>query len=211
MRYTILVSVLAITFGVSFGQEMIVGQVFNLQTREPIPFAHIVSAKLGTTTNLDGKFRIPAHAGDTLLITHVNYEPLRVMITSDSMNIYLRPGDVLLDEIIIGLLPSEDQFKKRLLESRVAPTKEEAAATQTMHLAKILFLSGYTPEMSSYDNYKEYSRDPQGVSIFSSDPSKGLIKSIQNISRYHSLFDSSFGISPPDSVLAPLKLNKSEN
>ncbi|MEQ9305380.1 MAG: carboxypeptidase-like regulatory domain-containing protein, partial [Marinoscillum sp.] len=116
MRYTILVSVLAITFGVSFGQEMIVGQVFNLQTREPIPFAHIVSAKLGTTTNLDGKFRIPAHAGDTLLITHVNYEPLRVMITSDSMNIYLRPGDVLLDEIIIGLLPSEDQFKKRLLE-----------------------------------------------------------------------------------------------
>ncbi|MEQ8471295.1 MAG: hypothetical protein RIC35_08915 [Marinoscillum sp.] len=208
MRYTILVSVFVITLGVSFGQEITVGQVIDLQSREPIPFAHIISATLGTTSNLEGKFRMPVNVGDTLLITHVNFEPFRAIVTSDSMNIFLKPSDVLLNEVIIGLLPSEAQFKQEILESRVEPTKEEKAATETMQMAKTLFLAGYTPEMNSLDNYKDYIKGPQGVSILSSDPSKGIIKSFKNLNRYQSLFHTNYNYTESDSLSYIFRLNE---
>lgn len=160
------------------------GQILDIKTSEPVPFAHIRSDSFGTVSNINGYFHLDQLITGTITISHVMYEDLVLLPNSaaDTLKLFLHPRITELEEVIIGVLPSEAKFKQELIYMEIHETKEEMNAQSNMRLATIMYLSGYSPGMSSMDNYKSFIRGPQGVSIFSSDPSKGLIKSFKNLS-----------------------------
>ncbi|MBR09813.1 MAG: hypothetical protein CMP48_19265 [Rickettsiales bacterium] len=170
---------------ISEAQQQVIGRILEESTLSPIPFAHIRTDSIGTISNKEGWFQIIADSKDTIWVSHVNYvqKPLTLVHTNDTLTVYLTPAITKLNEVIISQFPSEEKLKSELIKHDVPMSQEEYSAKQNMKLATMIYLSGYTPKMTSWDNYNEFIRGPQGVSIFSSDPSKGLFKSIRNLSK----------------------------
>nr|WKN34716.1 carboxypeptidase-like regulatory domain-containing protein [Tunicatimonas sp. TK19036] len=172
-------------------KKNIVGIVKDGQTLQPVPYAHAFSSSLGTYTNERGIFSLPADTADMLHISHINYQFHRVPVRDiqhDTLFVFLRPRDKVLDEILVRGLPTEEKFKQQILNTQIEPTAEEVHAKNNIGQTKKLFLSGYVPTMGSEDNYRNYTRGPQGVSFFSTGPSKGLFKAFGNISRSRQLW-----------------------
>lgn len=88
-----------------------------------------------------------------------------------------------MQELIIRDYLPEEQLKQEMLEYEVEYTLEEVNAINNVQQSTILYKKGYVPEMNSLDNFKYYMKEPQGVTLFSSNPSKGLIKSLKRLSQ----------------------------
>ena len=185
--YTLYITLGFSLFSISqiHAQSKSIGQILDIKTSEPVPFAHIRSDSFGTVSNINGYFHLDQLKKGTITVSHVMYDELVILpnLNEDTLKLYLHPRITELDEVIIGVLPSEAKFKQELINMEISETKEEINAQLNIRLATIMYLSGYTPGMSSMDNYKSFIKGPQGVSIFSSDPSKGLIKSFKNLSN----------------------------
>lgn len=65
------------------------GTVTDSLTGEPLAFVNIVvqQRKTGTTTDIDGKFRLSARAGETLIFSHVGYRPALVRVPAGAAEI----------------------------------------------------------------------------------------------------------------------------
>src|SRR5690606_28967250 len=60
------------------------------------------SLTIGTVTGDDGRFRITAVPGDTLLFSYMGYEPLAVAASSALMRVAMKPAEGLdLDEVVV--------------------------------------------------------------------------------------------------------------
>ncbi|WP_422360970.1 carboxypeptidase-like regulatory domain-containing protein [Reichenbachiella sp.] len=161
------------------------GQVKDKESGDPVSFSHIVGNKRQIITNANGEFSIQVDIGDTLTFSHVNFERYSIFIADNPENdiiIFLSKKERLMQEIIIHDYLPEDEFKQEVVEHEVKYTEAEVNAMQNVEFSTLLYKKGYVPEMNSLDNFKNYMKEPQGVSLFSSDPSKGLIKSIQRLS-----------------------------
>lgn len=69
-------------------QEEIVllkGRVISINDNLPLQSAHIVNlnAIVGTITNTDGQFEIPARANDTIFISYIGFQSVKLKITRD--------------------------------------------------------------------------------------------------------------------------------
>lgn len=174
-------------------EHKIVGTVYDAKTFRPISFVNIFTSTTGTYTNINGHFSLTIKLTDTLHFSHVNYfryDLPAAQLGQDSAIIFLVEKEIILNEITISGLPSEEIFKGKILETKNQETKEETYAKTNFFNAQKLFRAGYTPSMNSEDNYKIYMEGSKGVSILSSDPSKGLIKALRNISQYNSIINS---------------------
>ena len=96
-----------------FAQETkINGMVYDVQTREPLPFVNMkyIGVNVFTTTDVDGKFILSTTTpSDTLMISYVGYKTKKIRIQKNatvSKNIGLEPDEVALQEVII--LPGEN-------------------------------------------------------------------------------------------------------
>ncbi|RED93646.1 carboxypeptidase-like regulatory domain-containing protein [Marinoscillum furvescens] len=108
-----------------FAQNSVTATLRDSSTQEVIPHAHVanISQNLGTTTTLNGNFEIPAFVGDTLVFSAVGYQSLgwvvKVNWFESSPTLLLPQDTVLLNEIVVGELPSEEVFKQRLLNMQL--------------------------------------------------------------------------------------------
>ena len=61
------------------------GRVISINDNLPLQSAHIVNlnAILGTITNTNGHFEIPAKANDTIFISYIGYQSVKLKITRD--------------------------------------------------------------------------------------------------------------------------------
>lgn len=85
-------------------QLLIQGKIFDSETKEPLPFVNIsVRNKTnGTTTGIDGVFKIDVDPSDSLYISYVGYEALRIAAADKSLNsIFIRPKSQELKEVEI--------------------------------------------------------------------------------------------------------------
>ncbi|MDW3190844.1 MAG: carboxypeptidase-like regulatory domain-containing protein [Cytophagales bacterium] len=110
-------------------QSMITGHLLDSTSQEPLQFAHVqnVDQALGTLTDRLGRFRIPAQVKDTVVFSIVGYQTLAWIITekhlSDTALTFKLPADtVLLKEVTISELPTEEEFKRRILATKVEDT-----------------------------------------------------------------------------------------
>lgn len=106
MRLIVVVCFLTIFCRVNAENDPIRGIVIDAETKEPIPFAHVVIDPVISLTNLDGEFVINPHSnspGLKLEISVMGYD-LSSQIVSDPeeyQTIYLTPSTTQLDEVSI--------------------------------------------------------------------------------------------------------------
>ena len=117
MKYIIWLGALFVCIPtMSYAQSMITGKVINSSTREPVADASVMllNSKNGTKTNRDGQFAVGVNIPDTLLVSHINFEPVRIPLASISKNAilvqltesYNRENDV----IVIGYGTTTKRF-----------------------------------------------------------------------------------------------------
>lgn len=168
------------------------GQLLDHQTQTPIAFVHIVGSVEQTISDSKGMFSISTFKGDTIKFSHINFERYDIKISEipeRTIPIYLTKKETVLQEVIIRDYLLEDELKQEIIAYEVKTSKEEANAVYNVANSTVLYLQGYTPEMNSLDNFKNYIKEPKGVTLFSSDPSKGLIKSIKKLNQQNSYLD----------------------
>ena len=166
-------------------EKVIQGIVKDQQTLQVVPAVHVVTSRQGTFSDRKGAFSLVATPSDTITLSHVNYQSyyLPTDAIKDTLLIFLHPRDLLLQEVVVRGLPTEEQFRNELLRISLAPNREEMHAIANVAYAQQLYLSGYVPSMNSQDNYQWQLRQPHGITLFSSGPTKGLLKAIKNLSR----------------------------
>lgn len=91
MQKTVLTLLFAtlITF-IGFAQETqnpvdLNGIILDGESKEPLTGSHILNLNSvrGTTTNFDGQFSIPAVVNDTIMISYIGYQSIKLKITND--------------------------------------------------------------------------------------------------------------------------------
>ncbi len=68
------------------GREMLQefsARVVNAQTDEPLESVHVVNQVIGTITNADGQFTIPATVNDTLYFSYLGFKSQKIRVTND--------------------------------------------------------------------------------------------------------------------------------
>ena len=84
------------------------GRVVSVTDGKPLPSATILNLNsvVGTTTDFDGKFEVPANPNDTLYISYVGYQSVKLKITKDllkgnELEIAIHEKIVKIDEVTL--------------------------------------------------------------------------------------------------------------
>jgi len=102
-------------------RKIIVGRVVD-QLEDGIRGVHVRNQTIGKITVSDekGNFKMPAHEGDTLLLTSIGFENLIVIVRKEwfsaPVDLEMIEGSVELDELTISSIPSIEEFKERILQ-----------------------------------------------------------------------------------------------
>lgn len=169
-----------------FGERQIEGTVYDSETGIPISYVALITSTSGAITNVNGYFALEMNINDTIYVNHINYRRTQIVASSiqdDHIQIFLVPKIFLLEELIFNETPTEEEFKIKIIENKVAPTTLEINSELNFQNAHLIYLSGYTPPMDSWENYKNYSKGIQGLTILSSDQSKGLLSILKSSKR----------------------------
>ena len=161
------------------------GVLLDSISQQPISSAHIWTKHFNTTSNADGSFFLLVQTNDSIHTSHVSYNTL--IIAAHSVNsktptrILMTQRVVVLKEVSVSRVMSEDDFRKKIAETKLIESEEEQNAKA--NLAALNYYIKSIPQMSmnANENYREYMKGPQGVTIFSSNGQKGLIKAIRDV------------------------------
>lgn len=90
----------------SLDAQSIRAVIYDKETNEPLPFCTIGIAgkSAGTVANAEGRFILGSEtfqASDTLVISHIGYEPYRKNVQTVPETIYLNPASITLNEVSI--------------------------------------------------------------------------------------------------------------
>ncbi len=84
------------------------GKIISINDKKPLQSAHIVNLNsvVGTITNTKGQFEIPAQANDTIFISYIGYQSIKLKITNDllkgnELEIAIHEKIVNIDEVTI--------------------------------------------------------------------------------------------------------------
>lgn len=83
-------------------QDIVHGIVTD-SNAEPLIGANVrvLGANVAVTTDIDGKFSIPAAQGSTLQVSYVGYSPKDVKVSGSNINIQLTENNAVLDEVVV--------------------------------------------------------------------------------------------------------------
>ncbi len=107
------------------------GQLRDMVTGEPIPYAHIINYKFNRATVSDtlGFFTIPMHKTDTLFITAIGYEDTRFSLPGFwpsnhySGVIYVKEKIYHIEGVTVHGLGTYEQFKQKVLSLDLSKDK----------------------------------------------------------------------------------------
>ncbi len=169
-------------------QNIVHGTIIDSISSIPISNVYVQTRHSATVSDADGNFSLVVSPGDTLHFSHISYYDSAISVnykTHDSkiktLKIFLRQKIRLLNEVKIYSYLSEWAFKQKIIETIPQPSREEEIAAINSKIISYLARYAPTSPMDANDNFVDYMKGPQGVVIFSSDPSKGLIRALKNI------------------------------
>jgi hypothetical protein len=143
-----LVALLCISLSAHAQKTIVYGSVYDAQTKEPLPFVNVAfkGTKIGTTTSLDGTYRIETYySADSLVASFVGYKPQAFLIEKDvSQKIIfnLDAGSVSLGEFVVNARDFEDPahvLLKRIIKNKRVNNREKLDAYQYETYNKIQF------------------------------------------------------------------------
>lgn len=91
-KFLILIScIFFIQFGFSQEKEVqdaikiLKGRIINVEDKLPLQSAHIINLNsvVGTVTNRNGEFQMPAQANDTIFISYIGYQSIKLRVSGD--------------------------------------------------------------------------------------------------------------------------------
>jgi hypothetical protein len=164
------------------------GTVIDSVTNAAITDVHITSKKFGVISDRDGGFEIRTSAGDTIFLSHTSYK--RSFIVADPLmpgvTIWLAPRVRVLKEVRISAFPSEAEFKQQLLMTVPTVSREVAMAAENSE--RMRDMGRFAPmTKTNADLFFESLQGPQGFTLLSSNPSRGIsgfIKSVRRPQKY---------------------------
>ena len=94
--------------GLDLQEHFLRGRIISIEDREPLQSAHVVNMNSvdGTITDSDGKFEIPARVNDTIFISYIGYQSIKLKITNDllkgnELEIAIHEKVVNIDEVTV--------------------------------------------------------------------------------------------------------------
>lgn len=131
MRYFVvfLFSILSFSVFSQAKQETVTGTIVSDITLLPVPGANIININKvkGTLTDIKGNFTIEANANDTLHISFIGYQSIKVRVTNDWINnatntkIPLTERSYTLEEVVINKYSLTGYLQ---IDSKLAPVRE---------------------------------------------------------------------------------------
>jgi len=133
----------------SLAQKTIVyGSVFDTNTKEPLPFVNVAfkGSKVGTTTDLDGNYRLETYyAEDSLVASFVGYKPRSFKVKKDrsqKIDFPLEEGSVSLGEVVVNAKDFENPahvILKKIIKNKPINNREKLQSYQYETYNKIEF------------------------------------------------------------------------
>jgi hypothetical protein len=164
------------------------GQVMNARTQEPLPYVHVIrNDTIGIITGLEGKFTIAAHPGDTLMISHLGYRQDTVTYKSletDSSRktiIALESQSYPISRVVVRPYNTYGEFRQAFLNlNPYEPDKMKGYANRNV---KQIQKPPSHPEKEPAHilQYKNPVDGPPVVTFISTDPEKGIIGFLREI------------------------------
>lgn len=94
--------------GLELQEHYLRGRIISIEDREPLQSAHVVNMNSvdGTITDSDGKFEIPARVNDTIFISYIGFQSIKLKITNDllkgnELEIAIHEKVVNIDEVTV--------------------------------------------------------------------------------------------------------------
>jgi len=134
--------------------KILKGRITNVNDKKPLQSAHVLNLNSveGTITNSKGEFRIPAKANDTIFISYIGYQSIKLKVTKDllkgnELEIAIHEKTVNINEVtvkahnLIGVLEIDaknvpkDQFSRIHIEG--LPQAYEIGRPQTKDYTSI--------------------------------------------------------------------------
>jgi hypothetical protein len=167
-------------------RKIVHGVVTDGTTSRGIPNVYIRTTSFGVISDSEGNFSTALSSGDSLHFSHLSYLPYHTIfsaeLNSDKFVIVLSPKITFLKEVTVTPL-TEDEFQRKILETTPQLSPEEEIAQENIQLLNHAAKFAMPLQMDSYQSYRDYIKGPQGVVLFSSNGSKGLIRAIKNVIR----------------------------
>ncbi|MEM9051993.1 MAG: DUF5686 family protein [Bacteroidota bacterium] len=129
-------------------KTIVYGSVFDAESKEPLPFVNVAfkGSKVGTTTDLDGNYRIETYyAEDSLVASFVGFKPLAFKVRKDQsqeINFPLSEGSVSLKEIVVNAKDFENPahvLLKKIIKNKKINNREKLDAYEYETYNKIEF------------------------------------------------------------------------
>ncbi|MEM6735229.1 MAG: carboxypeptidase-like regulatory domain-containing protein [Bacteroidota bacterium] len=143
MKFFLSISAL-ILYVVSYGQRnYIYGLVRDSTTQEEMPGVHVknINAGLLTSANINGKFKIPAQMGDTIVLSSVGYKTLAWIVEENWFDIEfttfsLPINTIYLEEVVVDKYPEYERFKDQLTQMDIEDSTFEVYGVPRVVLSK---------------------------------------------------------------------------
>ena len=148
-----------------FSQKTIVsGLVTDATTGETLPFVNLVfkNSKVGTSTDIDGKFHIETYyPTDSLQASFIGYKPLAKKVKKDKqqvINYELNSGSVAVDEVVITYEGNPaHKILKRVYNNKSANNREKYDAYQYEVYNKVEFdLNNITEDFKNRKMFNKF-------------------------------------------------------
>ncbi|NND76885.1 MAG: carboxypeptidase-like regulatory domain-containing protein [Flavobacteriales bacterium] len=169
LHSTILIGMaLCFSIGSNAQKTVISGTVVDAQTNEPIPFANIafLGAKVGTTSNIEGYYRIETYyASDSMGVSVVGYKPefRKVKIDREqTFHFLMEPISVGLEEVVISAKEKVYEnpahpILRNILKNKKINDREKLEAYQYETYNKVQFdLNNITEEFTNRKIFKSF-------------------------------------------------------
>lgn len=152
---------------VMMGQKTIVsGKVYDAETKEALPFVNLAfkGSKIGTTTDIDGAYRIETYyAEDSLVASFIGYKPLVKGVEKDESQVidfFLEPGSVSLGEVVVNAKDFENPahvLLKKIIKNKPINNREKLDSYQYETYNKIEFdLNNLTEKFTERKLFKDF-------------------------------------------------------
>jgi len=123
----------AIQAQVSPGIITIEGEIRDAETKDPVPYVHIMNkaAGLGTVSNTEGRFWIKMDQTDTLLFSAIGFEPYAFVLNPSQrsrrlrVTIEMNTSTQVLKPVNVFAYRDEESLKQALIEMDPGPAPEE--------------------------------------------------------------------------------------
>lgn len=149
----------------------VTGVVYDETGGTTLPYAHVLSSKWATTTNVRGLFKAPLERDDTIKISFVGFKDYRYTVPEGhdddeiSVNITMERDTIYLEEAQIFFLPeNEEEFKQAIIDLKLDDIEYKYALRNISLLKRQLQVVNYDKDkFDAAENARHYLNGPQPV------------------------------------------------